>query len=194
MSLEQFTLALGIAAGGFQLIGYYVYLRVTKNANTGSWAIWTFGAILDVISYASITDDWVKNILPVVCALACIFTFCYLLKKGRFGWPDKVDWVFLTSDTAITIVWWQWATAVVANLLYQASTVLSYIPMIRGQLSGREPEKPFPWVLWTIAYALYTASVALRLDSWEELAYPGVHLLTSVVVLWIALAKRKPSQ
>lgn len=191
---NQLSIILGVAAGVIQLTGYIVYLKVTKQANTGSWAIWTFGAILDLVSYIVLTGDWVKNILPAVCAFACIYTFGYMLWKRRFGSPDAVDWTFFVLDSVITVVWWRWATVVFANLLYQVSTLLSFVPMIRGQLRGTEKEHPFPWFIWTLAYGLFTASVALRLERWEELAYPVVHVVTHLAVMVIAVIKLRPSR
>lgn len=188
----QISVALGIFAGVVQLLGYWVYnKRSAGKINTGSWSIWVIGGTVDLVSYFVLTaGDWVVNILPIVCTLAAIGTFCYALVRRRFGWPDKIDWLFVGVDGVITVVWF-FTNVVVANLLYQVSTVLSFIPMYRGQISGREKEQPLPWLIWTLAYALLVASVSLRSQRWEEMMYPLTHVVVCLVVVLISLVKQK---
>ncbi|HHT9130553.1 MAG TPA: hypothetical protein ACFYEC_06790 [Candidatus Brocadiaceae bacterium] len=120
-------------------------------------------------------------------------TFCYAFVQKRFGRPDRIDWVFVGVDGVITVVWY-FTNAVVANLLYQASTVLSFIPMYRGQLFGREKEEPLSWVIWTFAYSFLAISVSLRLHRWEELVYPVTHVTVHAIVAVIAIVKLRPSR
>ena len=191
MDIVRLSIALGFAAGAVQLVGYLVYNRgAGEKINTGSWSIWALAGMVDFVSYFALTGDWVVNILPAVCAVAAISTFGYAVVRKRFSCPDKTDWMFVGVDGVITVVWY-FTNAVLANLLYQASAVLSFIPMYRGQLSGREIEKPLPWLIWTLAYSLLTASVSLRLERWEELAYPLSHVAVHMVVVLIAIAKQR---
>jgi hypothetical protein len=169
-----------------QLFGYWVYVATAEKPNTGSWAIWTFSAIVDFASYAVMTQDWVKNILPAACALACIVTFVYCLFRGKFTKLDRTEWVFFGLDSSITVTW-AFTSATVANLLFQASTVISFIPIIRGLQMGKDREHYLPWLIWTVAYFLFLISVTLRLQDWTELAYPVSHVITHFVVLMIAL-------
>jgi hypothetical protein len=188
------SIALGFAAGAVQLVGYWVYNKEANGRiNTGSWSIWALAGIIDLASYSALTGDWVVNILPSVCAVAAIGTFCLAVARKRFNFPDKMDLVFVGVDGMITVVWYFTNTAF-ANLLYQASTILSFIPMYRGQLSGRENEEPLPWVIWTFAYSLLAVSVALRLHRWEELAYPLTNVVVDAVVVLITLAKQRSSR
>lgn len=188
----QLSVALGVMAGVVQLLGYFIYnRRSAEKINTGSWSIWALGGIVDLASYFVLTSgDWVINILPIVCCLAAISTFCYALIKKRFSWPDRADWLFVGVDGVVTIVWY-FTNAVTANLLYQISTVLSFIPMYRGQISGRENEQPLPWLIWTLAYALLVASVSLRSQRWEEMMYPLTHVVVCLIVVLISLVKQK---
>ena len=191
MDIGTISIALGFAAGATQLAGYWVYNKeCSEKISTGSWSIWAFAGLLDLASYFVFTGDWVKNILPAVCAAAAFGTFCYAYVRKRLSWPDKVDRTFMGVDVVITVLWY-FTSAVVANLLYQVSTVLSFLPMYRGQLSGREVEKPRPWIIWTLAYILFTASVSLRLERWEELAYPLSHVAVHMVTALIAIAKQR---
>lgn len=191
MGITEISVVLGFMAGAAQLIGYWIYNKTAnERINTGSWSIWALAGIIDLASYSALTGDWVKNILPAVCAVAAIGTFCIAIARKRFSWPDKIDWLFVGIDAAITVVWF-FTNVVLANLLYQASTVLSFIPMYRGQLLGREKEEPFPWLIWMFAYGLLAVSVSLRIQRWEELIYPLTHILVCLVVVLIAVAKLK---
>lgn len=188
------SIVLGFAAGAVQLYGYWVYnSRVGEKINTGSWSIWALAGIVDLMSYLAVTGDWVVNILPAVCAMAAIGTFIYAIVRKQFSWPDRVDWLFVGADGVITVVW-VFTNAVFANLLYQVSAVSSFVPMWRGQLAGVEKEKPLPWLIWTLAYTLLTASVSLRQERWEEFAYPVSHVATHLVVAIIAILKLRSSR
>ena len=194
MDAMTISVALGFAAGVVHLVGYWVYNRgAGKNINTGSWSIWAFAGVIDFASFFALTGDWVVSILPAACALAAIGTFCYAIVRKCFSWPDKVDWLFVGVDVAITVVW-IYTSAVLANLLYQASAFLSFVPMYRGLLSGKEKERLLPWLIWTVAYVLLTASVSLRLERWEELAYPVTHAALHAAVVLIATVKLRPAR
>ncbi len=194
MDIVTISIALGFAAGAIQLVGYWVYNKgANGKINTGSWSMWALAGVIDFASYFALTGDWVINILPAVCAVAAIGTFCLAIARKRFSCPDKTDWAFVGVDGVITVVWY-FTNAVVANLLYQVSAVLSFLPMYRGQLAGREVEKPLPWIIWTVAYTLLTAAVILRLERWEELVYPVSHAVVHLGVVLIAVTKQRSSR
>jgi len=190
---------LATTAGIVQLFGYWIYVQsIDGKVNAGSWLIWTLSAGVDLISYLYVTEaNWLKSILPAACALACIVTFLFLLTKGHFSMPDKSEWGMVAVDTVISLTWWAKILSVIgANLMLQASTLFSAIPMIRGLLSGKETEAVRPWAIWTLAYTIHTAAICLALDSWVELAYPAANLVTHAAVLYFAyrtsnLSRRK---
>ncbi len=189
MDIVTISIVLGFTAGAIQLVGYIVYNKVAGDKiNTGSWSMWAIAGIVDLASYIAVTGDWVKNILPAVCAFAAISTFVYAYVRKRLSWPDKLDWVFVGADGAITVVWVM-TNAVLANILYQATAVLSFVPIYRGIISGREREHLWPWVIWTLAYSFLTASVYLRLARWEELVYPVTHIVIHAIVVVLVLIK-----
>ncbi len=181
-------------AGIVQLIGYWVYVRVSDgHVNTGSWLIWTLSAGIDLVSYLYVTDaDWPKNILPAACALACVVTFLYLFVRGRFKMPDRTEWGMVTADSVISLAWWGNLLGVIgANLMLQASTLVSAVPMIRGMLSGKEREDVRPWAIWSTAYICHTAAIGLDLSHWSELAYPIANAIMNISVLGVAIKMRR---
>jgi hypothetical protein len=193
--LTQLPVVLGVTAGIVQFIGYWIYnKRMGQRINVGSWGIWLVGGTIDLVSYLFVSDgDWVVNVLPAVCALAAIVTFGHALTRKRFGWPDKLEWTFLSLDGLITVLWLM-TNALVANVLYQISNVASFVPLTRKLLSGKEQEDSLPWLIWTCAYSLLLMSVLLRLDNWVELAYPASHVAIHLVVFLVAKWKEGPAR
>ena len=187
-------LTLGLVAGALQIIGYILFVRLTKGTNAGSWLIWTLGAGVDAWTYFLMTSgELAKNALPLACALACLVTFIVMMASRRLGWPDATDWFFVICDGIITYIWLSGSMDVVdANLWLQVSTVFSFIPILRAQLRGKDWEHPLPWFIWTVAYGMLTATVWLDLSRWEELAYPASHAVLHFAVFLVALVK-KPS-
>ncbi|MDP2816497.1 MAG: hypothetical protein Q8O19_07445, partial [Rectinemataceae bacterium] len=82
MDIVMVSTVLGFMAGAVQLIGYWVYNKgAGEKINTGSWSIWAIAGIVDLVSYFVMTGDWVKNILPAVCAVAAVGTFGYAIAR-----------------------------------------------------------------------------------------------------------------
>ena len=188
MTAESLFVALGVSAGVIQLIGYGLYLVLNRSStNTGSWLIWALSAFFDLFSYEYITGgDIIKNILPAVCALACVLTFLILLYRRQFGSPDRVDWYLVVADGAISALWWlSLLDGLTANLLLQATTLTAVIPMARGLLAGVDREHLLPWQLWFTAYVLHTLSVTTRLNHWSELAYPLTTACSCLIIITI---------
>jgi len=188
---ESLALAFSIAAGVVQLMGYIVYGKLVKQASVGSWAIWTCSATTDLAAYACMTEDLSKNFLPATCAVASVVLFARMVWAGKMKWPEHYDWGFFGIDCVITIAWY-FTSATVASVLYQVSTIMSFGPIVRGQMKGTDDrENPLPWGIWTGAYLLMTISLFLSYDNWQELAYPIANLSTHLGMFAIALRLKK---
>lgn len=197
MDLEKISIVFGLLAGAVQLIGYIVYnYGAGEKINTGSWSIWAIGGAIDFASFFVLTEgDWVVSFLPAICGLAAFCTFLYAIIRKRFSWPDRTDWAFVGADGLITAIWY-FTNVVIANLLYQISTVASFIPLCRGLLTGKEKEKLFPWLIWSLAYSLLTVSVLQRVEKWNELvqlAYPISHVAVHLIVVAIIIVQLQKS-
>lgn len=180
---------IGVTAGIIQLIGYAVYnLHLWKSqnsANAASWAIWTFGSILNFWLYCGLSHDWAKEALPLLCSIGCIGTFVHLWIKNGFGKPSPFDWWILGIDFAI-VTYWTFSSGDEASLLYQGSTIISFIPMIRGLLNKEDYENPWAWAIWSIAYELMIITVMFRFEKWQDWFYPAVCLVLHFTVAIIA--------
>lgn len=157
------------------LAGYAVYYKSVKNGvrpNTTLWTLWTFGSLLELASYMVVTGDWAKNVLPLVCAVACIVLYIYFLAHGKFQRLTFGNILIIIADIAALILWFVTESALVANLAMQVSTVISFIPMYKEVFDEDENETQLPWIIWSITYALDILLVITRWEKWGDLAYP----------------------
>jgi len=89
------TIVLGISAGLMHVFAFAIYnkqmLQGTSKPNSATWILWTFLTVLNVSSYAVMSGDWVKTILPLASSIACILTFLFSLYKGKLSRVDPWD-------------------------------------------------------------------------------------------------------
>jgi hypothetical protein len=192
---NQLSVLLGFAAGATHLIAYWVYIRTSsEKINTGSWTLWVLGGIVELSSYFFLTHDATKNILPIACAMGAVVTYGYAHVRKQFEPLTSEDKFFIGIDVGITLFWFLSSSALAANLLYVGSSILSFIPMLLGLARNKEQEQPLPWLIWSIAYLLFTVSVAMRLNRPEELVYPISCLVLHISVFVIAFMKQRPAR
>jgi len=164
--------ALGISAAIVQLIAYRIYNKEFVEPNAASWFLWMVGALVEGLTYIEMTGDWVKNILPVACCVACVSTFVHAVIKGKFSWPSVWETLIIGLDLSALWVWYHWQSATYANLWMQVTAVLSFIPVLRDVFYHPEKENRTSWYLWALAYALLAGTVVCRYEKWEDLVYP----------------------
>lgn len=191
----MFSLALGVLIGVIHLLGYWIYYRMSSlhketSPNTASWSIWAFGSIINLLTYASMSNDWVKDILPAVCSLACIVVYVGYLRQGKFKMPGLTDILIFSTDIVATIVWLVANSPLIGNMACQASTILSYLPIIRETMKDPRKEKPLPWFIWTAAYGLDVILVIMRWQQWGDVVYPAVSFILCLIMLIIANRRR----
>lgn len=203
---EHIAITCNLIAGVLVLFAFLLYNRKGGAINTGTWVILAFGDSLDLASYFEMTEEWWKSILPAAFALGSLFTLGYGCLRKRFSWPDRIDWCIVFADLAI--IWlWSWydthsgvitigsrdiAAPAAANLAFQATAVIAFIPMYRGLIAGREREHAGPWLVWSLAFAVFFVSSIFTLATIEEIAYPVVGLVTHAIVLSLALSTARP--
>lgn len=169
------TKLLGIVVALTQIGGYFAYYKsLEKNVrpNTTSWTIWTIGAILELVSYVFLTQDFIKILLPIVCSISCLVLYVYILSKGKFHKLSKTDIFILTADFAALGLWYLTSSALIGNIALQISTIISFIPIYREVYDEDENETQLPWIIWSIAYFLDVGLVFARWEKWGDLVYP----------------------
>ena len=205
LSQENVRLAFGILSGLFQISGYAVYANMVRKGtierpNPASWLIWTFGSTLNFLSFFGMTQgDLAPNILPAACSVSCIIFFAFSLFIGGFEKIKVRDYLLIAVDITIVVFWYQFQSATFANIAFQISTFLSFIPMWRDMKSGEDKEQPLPWLLWTTAYALEAVVIAVGfdhtawIDSVKEAFYPVVCFICHFATLKLAKIQQNPT-
>jgi hypothetical protein len=190
------AVSLSVVAGLLHILAFALYnkqmLQGTSQPNAATWTLWTFLTVLNVSSYAVMSDDWVKTILPLASSIACIFTFFFSLFKGKLSKIDPWDGLALGIGVISGLVWLYFKSATYANLILQASIAVSFVPTYRGVWKSPLKEKALPWYIWSFAYILSIAVIMLRWKGqYQDLVYPiNCLMLHAVVGL---LAKREVS-
>lgn len=186
--------AAGLAAAVPIFIAFLLYNRQDSKINTGTWVILAVGDSLDAWSYFLMTgEELLKNVVPLCFAAGSIITFVIAIVRGRFSWPRAPDWFIVFIDLGITALWHEHVLvpdATVANLAYQGTTLLAFVPMCRALMTREETETVAPWALWTMGYVAFFMTYALSGARWEEGVYPVVGLVTHGLILGFALQYR----
>jgi len=190
----ELIIALGISAGLMHIVAFVIYnkqmLQGTSKPNSATWTLWTFLTVLNVSSYAVMSGDWVKTILPLASSVACILTFFFSLYKGKLSKIDPWDGLALGIGIISGLVWWYFKSATYANLILQASLAVSFVPTYRGVWKEPLKERALPWYVWSAAYVLSIIVIVLRWKGqYQDLVYPINCLILHAVVGM--LSKRK---
>ncbi len=172
---------IGILAGFLQILGYIVYFRhINKGLikpNTASWSIWAFGALLESGSYIFSTGDWIKNVLPIVCALSAVTLFILCIYRGHFSPITNFEKMLVVLDCLAILIWWFYDSATYANLFLVVTAIISFLPIMLSVLRDPLREYAKPWYIWTVAYLLLTFVVLIRWQKWSDLVYPVVFVV-----------------
>lgn len=188
------AIALGVIAGLLQLVAFAIYnkqiIQGTSKPNAATWTLWSYLTVLNVSSYAVMSNDWVKCLLPAASSAACLATFFYAAYKGKLSKLESLDNATLLVGIFAGFVWWYFSSAKFANLILQGAVAISFAPTLRGVWKNPRMERALPWYLWSIAYVLVLVVITMRWrNQYEDLVYPiNCLILHAAVGL---LARRK---
>lgn len=142
--------------------------RTEIEPNPTTWFMFAYGtATLTVLEWDR-EANWLILILPVTCAVLSLRVAAICMSQGKLKWPkSRVDVLAFLMDVSLTFayisVWVASQKAVITTaehrelvllflVLSNLSTLVSFIPMIRGVIQDPETEHPLPWFIWTCAY------------------------------------------
>jgi hypothetical protein len=176
------SVCLGFAGSILHLAAFAIYNRQmiqgTSQPNTATWTLWVFLMLLNASSYAVMSGDWVKSILPVAGVFATISTFFYSLYKGKLSRLDLWDDISLGIGLVSGLAWIYYKSATCANLILQISIVISFVPTYRGVLEDPKKERALPWYMWSTAYLLQLFVILLRWQGqYQDLVFPSLCFL-----------------
>lgn len=176
-----------------QVLGYVLYavatLRGENRPNPAAWMLWGIGNLFDLISYDMVAGDWVKNLLPIACALSAIGVFVITCFVGKWSIKDitPVEWVLVSADVVIVALSYLLDAPHVGHVLMCADAICVYIFVVRDCHEDSTHETPAPWVVWTCAYLVMGVAVLLRFDTWWALLYPCINVLMCAWVYTVVL-------
>jgi hypothetical protein len=192
---DSLSFWISIFAALLQIAGYVYYgVAMFKGENKPSpaaWFLWAIGNGIDLYSYAVVVEDWVKNFLPIACAVSAIGIFVLALRFGKMEMPSKFDCTLILVDLIIVALASFFDQDRIGHLLVCADTVLVYIFVVRDCNKDAESETATPWVLWFSAYSMMLLTVILRYDDWWGLVYPVINALMCGMILAIVLGHRR---
>jgi len=191
------SIIIGVLIGVTHLFGYWTYYRTSAlhketSPNTASWSIWAFGSVVNLLTYSSMSNDWVKDILPAVCSFCCIVVFVCYLRQGKLQKLSLTDILIFSFDIVATTVWLVADSALIGNMACQLGTVISFYPIIRETLKDPKKERPLAWIIWSIAYGLDIVLVIMRWVQWGDVVYPATCLVLHVLMIVISTKRRSP--
>ena len=205
---------LGALAALLQATGYALYLRHALRSETrpnpASWLMFAYGTALVVVLETAAGGTWPVLLLPAVCAASSVVVAAVTFRAGAtLRTLDQADQVAFGLDIALTIayvaVWLARALHLVEPRLFTlagsfllvgaaATSITSFVPIVRSTYRVPGGERPGPWIVWTAAYAALGAATLLTADAPALLVYPGVNVLLHSLVAGLSLRRMPASE
>ena len=161
---------LGILAAIFQISGYLFYIRNflkrSIRPNAASYLMFAYGTSL--VAFLAWQNGAVlpELLLLFACAAMSIIVALLCLRKNATEPVDRFEAIIFSADLWLTIgfaamVFAQVeksAYAAVFLILGNATTLTSFIPILRSTWRDPRREQPLPWIIWSLAYLCLTGA------------------------------------
>lgn len=184
---------LALLSGLFQALGYLVYIRKSLRhevePNPTTWFMFAYGTAMLAVLEWDRNADFTLLILPITCALLSLRVAAICWSQGRLKWPDSwLERFAFLMDLSLTVAYISmWLTSrygaitsadrnllvLVFLVLTNASTIVSFIPILGGTWDNPRKEHPLPWSIWCFAYCTLGYVTYLEHGVWSEfMIYP----------------------
>lgn len=195
--MTMLTVALALTGASIKLAGYGKYFmgirRGEMRPNTATWTLWVFLSSLNSASYLLMSHDLLKSSVALAGTSGCLITYVYALHKGSLKPLNGWDTAALAIGVLAGLAWMVSRSASYANIILQGGFFLSMIPTYRGLLADHDAEKPAPWLLMALAYAINMGVVVTRWDgNWVGYLYPALNMFTHGGVGLLAMTLSRP--
>lgn len=165
MSTNDLKLGLGVTSALLHGTAYLLYnlqsKKGTSNPRAASWAVWALLAVVNAISYRAMTADWYSALQFFMGSVCCFLTFVYVWSIGRLGKLQGKEWGDFTIGTVAVLLLLFFKASDWASLLVLIGFVVSFRPTFNYVKANPSKERPLPWVIWTLAFAITIANKAL---------------------------------
>lgn len=201
---------LAIISGLLQALGYFIYVRKSLKQelepNPTTWFMFSYGTMILAVLEWDREATWYLLVLPFVCAILSVFVAFLCWKRGKLRWPEHwMDRGAFMCDVLLTVVYVGIWILTSKNVLTEAqkdlfalgflvftnlSTVISFVPLVRGACEDPRSEHPLPWLVWASAYATL-GYVTYYESGWtsEFMIYPVLNTLLHGSVGLIAMRR-----
>ena len=148
-----------IGISQFQYIFYLLRNHLILNKTT-----WFISAIVMVLSATSYFDV-VKSGNPIIAtssiitAICFIFIFFYALLRGKYAPFSRLDIILLIIASIGIVAWKITNNASTANVVFETTLLVSFIPTATGLIRGSLKEKAAPWFVGVLAGVFSTIAV-----------------------------------
>ncbi len=194
---------LGILAAIFQISGYLFYIRNflkrSIRPNAASYLMFAYGTSL--VAFLAWQNGAVlpELLLLFACAAMSIIVALLCLRKNATEPVDRFEAIIFSADLWLTIgfaamVFAQVeksAYAAVFLILGNATTLTSFIPILRSTWRDPRREQPLPWIIWSLAYLCLTGATLLStgFDQPVLLMYPIANVVLHGAMAFFSLRK-----
>jgi hypothetical protein len=201
---------LAIASAAIHILGYLTYILFVRrgliDANPLSWLMFDYGTgLLTFLEFRS-GAGWQELLLPIACSICSIVVAALCLRLVKIRQVEISDIVAFAIDVALTAAYVAlWVLhndgldrnlenlAVIAVLLCaNATTLVSFIPILRSTLRRPQDERALPWLLWTFAYAslfVVTLRDVSALERLTLLIYPALNATLHFAIAVLAMSR-----
>jgi uncharacterized membrane protein YecN with MAPEG domain len=192
--------AFGFLAALCQVVGYVIYYKSFRDKsirpNAASFFMFAYGTAFIFFLEMHGGATWPMLLLPGACALMGIVIAIMCLRRGATEPTDKIEKATFGVDVVLTVVYGTAlyylgkhpAYALPFLLAGNATTLTSFLPLLRSTHAAPTREKATPWLVWSMAYAFLLSATILDggFATPVLLIYPGLNLFLHLAVAYLS--------
>jgi uncharacterized membrane protein len=146
--------------------------RVTPNSVT--FFVRSVVSVMNLITYFLTSgENFWKSSVTIASTVGLLTIFTYSCYRGKFSRINRFDITAGAIAVIVAVMWKLTNNPILANLLLQTAMFISFIPAIRGVLTGIAKEEALPWAMATTSYVLMTIAIILDNSStWQQFVHP----------------------
>lgn len=201
---------LAVASAVIHVLGYLTYILFVRrgliDANPLSWLMFAYGTgLLTFLEFRS-GAGWQELLLPIACSISSIVVAALCLRLAKIRRVELPDIMAFALDVVLTAayvaVWILHSNgldpnleslAVIALLVCaNATTLASFVPILRSTLRRPQDERALPWLLWTLAYGMLFVVTLRDVSDWERLTlliYPALNAILHFAIAVFAMSR-----
>jgi hypothetical protein len=186
-----------LSACALFMIAFVMYnkdlLAGKSNTPIAAWALFSFITLINGCTYLKMGGSWVTAVLVFTGCFICVSTAVILvLRKNRDLSFSRLDVCVVLCGT-VAIIIWQLSSATYGNWFNQIAYALSFTPIFRNAWKNPGNEPTRPWAIWTAAWVLNIAAVAIDPTATpSKFVVPVICLLYHLATTLLTLRKTQP--